>query len=82
MYLEIAKGLKKKKLQEMGEEFEDNEGEPDFDTMDILAMLEEDDEYLFSDLKENEKGKARSVFIVKMCTVHDAWRMKKSKALA
>jgi hypothetical protein len=47
--------------------------------MDILAMLEEDDEYLFSGLKENEKGKARSVFIVKMSTVHDGWRMKKSK---
>jgi hypothetical protein len=47
--------------------------------MDILTMLEEDDEYLFSDLKENEKAKARSVFIVKMSTVHDWWRMKKSK---
>ena len=50
--------------------------------MDILAMLDEDDEYLFSELKENEKGKARSVFIVKMSVIHDAWRMKKSKALA
>ena len=45
-------------------------------------MLENDEIELFGHLSENEKQKAKQMFIVKMVTIHDTWRLKKSRALA
>ena len=55
------------------------EEEPiDFSNLDIIQMLEDDEELLFSDGKEKD----RAQFIVKLNTIHDEWRKKKSRVLA
>jgi hypothetical protein len=48
----------------------------------MAQRIEEDDEELFGHLRDNEKLKARKVFIVKLTAIHDAWRLKRAKGKA
>jgi len=55
----------------------------DFDyKQNMQERIEEDDEILFGHLRDNEKSKARQVFTVKWTSIHDAWKLDKSKSLA
>lgn len=48
----------------------------------MAHRIEKDDEELFGHLRDNEKPKARKVFIVKLTAIHDYWRLKKAKSRA
>lgn len=36
---------------------------------------------MFGDLDENEKDRARQIFVIKMTTIHDEWRKKMTKRI-
>jgi len=44
-------------------------------------MLQDDEEKMFGDLDENEKDRARQIFVIKMTTIHDEWRKKMTKRI-
>jgi len=44
-------------------------------------MLQEDDEKMFGDLDDNERDRARQIFVIKMTTIHDEWRKSMTKRI-
>lgn len=53
----------------------------DFDNLDVLQMLQDDEEKMFGGLDENEKDRARQIFVIKMTSIHDEWRKKMTKRI-
>ena len=78
-YFEIRKAYYKSK--DPNYEVREEDKVTDFDNLDVLQMIQEDDDQMFGDLDENEKDRARQIFVIKMTTIHDEWRKKMTKRI-